>query len=722
MTNLRIFIAGIGIISPLGRGRQATLTALQRGDKGIMPVRLFPVSQAEPLPVGEISDFIQTATVPRTHMLALLAAQEALAGANKPPDAILLGVASGGMPATETLLKQKVSDPFRYRYHAVGSVAAHIADTVGCRGPVLTVSTACSSGSVALAIALEMLKCGMARRVLAGGADALCRMTYYGFHALQLVDAAGARPLDRNRRGMTVGEGAALLLLVASETPPEGALGEILGAGLSCDAYHPAAPHPEGLGALQAMQEALVSAGMHPSDVDYIHLHGTGTIDNDLAEARALNRLFGPRMPLLSSTKGATGHALGAAGAMGAAIAAMSIGEGLVPANTACHDPDPELKLMPVMKPLQRKVQRVLVNAFGFGGNNASLVIGHPDLYNRGHEPVEARPLFITGMSCLTGAGDTQATMRRLIAGASIRGVLDIEVLSAQLSQKVIRRLKRLPRMVLSLAAAACSGSKDLRTPQSIFFGTGWGPLSEAHDFLMKLFESGEQFTSPTDFIGAVHNAAAGQAAMLFGATGPNVTLSGGDYSFEQALLTASLLQHQSGQSLLLIGADEHHPVFTPLFEPDAASGGPPADGGAAFMLIPGMDAGLSIQSLYFSDARRYPQVIPAVIDRLGGPPRIRDRYAAVFAGIPAAFEKSGRNQLHEFTSVTGFEGSVVDYRRWTGEFASASAVAAFLAAQCIQRNEIPEQMRGQEFCSLSGRGILVLGLGDFVTALEVMP
>ncbi len=274
MTNLRVFIAGIGIISPLGRGYQSTLTALRRGDKGIRPVSLFPVFQTEPLPVGEISEWIDTETVPRTHMLALLAAREAVAGANEPPDAILLGVASGGMPATETLLKHNVSDPARYHNHGVGSVAGHIARVLGCRGPTLTVSTACSSGSVALAIALEMLKCGKARSVLAGGADALCRMTYYGFHALQLVDIAGARPLDRNRRGMTVGEGAALMLLVASETPFDGAMGEILGAGLSCDAYHPAAPHPEGLGALQAMQEALRNAGRRGNRC---HEHGRGT-------------------------------------------------------------------------------------------------------------------------------------------------------------------------------------------------------------------------------------------------------------------------------------------------------------------------------------------------------------------------------------------------------------------------------------------------------------
>ena len=513
-----------------------------------------------------------------------------------------------------------------------------------------------------------------------------------------------------------------MLLLTVSETPPHGALGELLGAGLSCDAYHPAAPHPDGLGALQAMQKALAGAGMQPSEIDYIHLHGTGTIDNDLAEAKALNTLFGPQMPPLSSTKGATGHTMGASGAIGAAIATFSIGEGFIPANSGGDDPDQELKLQPVMNPLRKKVQRVLVNAFGFGGNNASLVIGHPELSNRGFNLRETRPLLIKGMACLTGAGDAEATTTRFFAGAPVKGMLNPEALATHLPQRVVRRLKRLPRLVLTLAAAACACRDDIGPPQAVFFGTGWGPLSEAYDFLMKLFESGEQFTSPTDFIGSVHNAAAGQAALQLNATGPNITLAGGDYSFEQALMTASLLSHESEKPLLLIGADEHHPVLTPLFEPAAACEGLPADGGAAFLLSPGADQGMSLSSLFFAHSHQNLQVIPSMIDRLGGEARIKDRYAAIFAGIPASTEQSGRRQLHAFLSVTGFKGPVVDYRRWTGEFASASAVAAFLAAQCLHRDEIHEQICGQKMFSLHGRGILLLGLGEFVTAVGVMP
>src|SRR3990172_6528319 len=226
----------MGIISPAGRGISDTVHAVRKALLGIKPLCLFPAGHTPPLPVGEIGPFSFSDDVPRTHALALIAAEEAMNNSNGAPDAVVIGVTTGGMPLTEELLKRGEADPNRYSYHSTGSVSEYIARHVGCKGPVLTVSTACSSGIVALKIAFEMLRRGKAKQVLAGGADALCRLTYYGFHSLQLVDPMGARPFDRNRRGMTVGEGAAMLLLSAVEAPPDNAIAELLGVGLSCDA------------------------------------------------------------------------------------------------------------------------------------------------------------------------------------------------------------------------------------------------------------------------------------------------------------------------------------------------------------------------------------------------------------------------------------------------------------------------------------------------------
>jgi acyl transferase domain-containing protein len=222
-------------------------------------------------------------------------------------------------------------------------------------------------------VAMQMLRRGMARRVLAGGADCLCRLTCFGFKSLQLIDPMGARPLDRQRRGMSVAEGAALLLLTSE--PPGDAAVQVVGAGISCDAHHATTPHPDGEGAAAAMRAALDDAGLAPQAIDYINLHGTGTRDNDLAEARAIRALFPSGQPLLSSIKGATGHSLAAAGAIEAVIAALCIQHGLVPANVGYRTCDPDLGLEPVSTPRQLPISTVMSNSFGFGGNNASLIL-----------------------------------------------------------------------------------------------------------------------------------------------------------------------------------------------------------------------------------------------------------------------------------------------------------------------------------------------------------
>ena len=368
---MRIYIAGMGITSCLGEGVSRTRRAIQNGLTGIRPLSLFPTASNQPLPAGQASLMMSDDELPRTHQLARRAADEAMVNSENAPDAVVMGVTTGGMLTTEDLLKKKVRDPGAYRLHATGSVAVDIARRFRCKGPALTVSTACSSGAAAIKIALEMLRSGNFKRVLAGGADSLCRLTYYGFNALQLVDPEGARPFDENRRGMSVAEGAAALLLVANDRA--NAVAEICGAGISCDGYHPAKPHPEGLGALAAMQAALDDAGLATDQIDYISLHGTGTPDNDISEARAIDALFDLNKPLHSSVKGAFGHTLAAAGALEAVVAAIGIADSLVPANVGCRHPDPELKLDPVRQPLRKPIETVLSNSFGFGGTNATL-------------------------------------------------------------------------------------------------------------------------------------------------------------------------------------------------------------------------------------------------------------------------------------------------------------------------------------------------------------
>jgi 3-oxoacyl-(acyl-carrier-protein) synthase len=725
LTGVRVYITGMGLVTSAGCGVSRTLDVINRGEKRIGPLSLFPVSPDNRLPVGEVGGFIETGGMPRTHQLALTAAREAMARCKEVPDAVVMGVTTGGMLTTEQCLKTGNGDPEAFTYHSPSSVTEHIALELGCHGPLITLSTACSSSAVAIKIALEMLRTGRARLVLAGGADSLSRLTYHGFRALQLIDPQGARPFDKNRQGMSVAEGAAVLVLTASEDVPDNAIAEILGAGLSCDAYHPSAPHPDGAGALQAMRAALQDAHISPEEIDYINLHGTGTVDNDRSEARALNTLFPDKKPLISSVKGAFGHSLGAAGAMEAIVSALAVSEGLVPANVGCDVPDPDLRLDPVMVPLvQTDVRTVLSNSFGFGGNNASVVIGSP---RRGHPPrsipvKEASHLHVLGSACLTGAGDAAMSLRTVSGGKKCRGRVPDPVLSQGFSPREVRRLRRLPRLVLSLASAAHADSRLKDPPGSIFFGTGWGALSEMYDFLTKLFESGERFSSPIDFVGSVHNAPAGQAAIRFGSMGPNITATGGDASFEQALMLAGLMAKDCDDTLLVIGGDESHGNLSRLFDRSVGSDAAPSDGGGGLCLRrSGSGAGLKTAVMFYETSANNPSVIASLTAALAGKEGVRDKYGAVFAGIPAACRTRGEEQLREFLSISRFDGPVIDYRRFTGEFASASAVATVLAIRCMDGRELPGGLYGGETVHLKDKGILLVGLGDVVTAIEVI-
>jgi len=716
VTGIRAFVCGTGIVSAAGPGTEANWDGLRRGTPRLAPLALFPAAHRPPLCVGEVRGVPGIDGLPRTHALAWAAASEAVSGTALVPDAIVVGTTTGGMPTTEVLLKKGEARPEAYRYHAVGSVAAWLALRLSCRGPVITVSTACSSGTTALKIALELIRCGRARVVLAGGADALCRMTYYGFHALQLIDPEGARPLDRDRRGLSVAEGAAFVLLVAAPSPPAEALAELAGAGLSCDAHHPAAPHPEGAGALAAMRSALADAGLTAAGIDYINLHGTGTIDNDLAEARAVRALCGGNPPAVSSVKGLFGHTLGASGAVEAVVSAFAIARGFVPANVGCRVPDPALGLAPERDGQDRPVRSVLSNSFGFGGNNASLVLTAP---RPAGTPAPPRPpvrFSVLGCSCLTGVGALDETAARFARGASFAGRPDLAAVRTDVSGGGLRRLKRLSRMTLLLALAVRHGAPEADAPGAIFFGTAWGSLTDTHDFLDKLFSSDERFTSPTDFIGSVHNAPASHAAIFFRAVGPNVVVSGGDQSFEQALYAASLVLREGDPPALVIGAEEHHDVLSPRF--DAGDG---TDGGAAFLLRPlRAAAGPSLAPLHFAFNPPGEDGLPALIESLGGRERIRERFGAVFAGLPGASRTGGEPLLARFLAETAFPGPVIDYRRLTGEFAAASAVAAALAVVAVRDGALPPPPAGGTDGALNGKGILLLGLGEAIAAVEV--
>lgn len=293
--------------------------------------------------------------------------------------AAVLGTSTGGLAETERAWHQwKSSGALPPEDHLAKRHAFHAAVDLlraryGLGGPGYVLSTACSSGGKVFAAAQRLLDAGLADAVVVGAVDTLCETTLRGFHALGILSATPCRPFARDRDGLNLGEGGALFVVTREGEGPA----RLLGVGESSDGYHMSSPHPEGLGAKAAMRAALERAGALPDEVDYVNAHGTGTARNDEVEAEAIAEVLGMKVPV-ASTKGQTGHTLGAAGAIEAAFAIAAIETGVIPASLRSRPLDPAVRVDVTESRREARVRRVLSNSFGFGGSNVSVLLGAP--------------------------------------------------------------------------------------------------------------------------------------------------------------------------------------------------------------------------------------------------------------------------------------------------------------------------------------------------------
>jgi 3-oxoacyl-[acyl-carrier-protein] synthase-1 len=308
------------------------------------------------------------------------AARSAVARWGRKRIGVFIGTSTAGILQTELAYRERDlvtgALPAAFEYgatHNSFSVADYLRQRLQLEGPAVAVSCACASSAKVFSSARRMIEAGLIDAALVGGVDSLCLTTLYGFHSLQLSSTAPCRPFDLTRDGISIGEAAAFALL--ERPPPSLDADDILltGIGESSDAYHMSAPHPEGHGARRAMQAALVAADLDPGSIDYINLHGTGTPSNDRSESHAVTSVFGPTTPS-SSTKGATGHTLGAAGALEAVISAIGLQSGLMPGGVHTTQIDPTLTTFYIRENRRSPMTRVLSNSFGFGGTNCSLI------------------------------------------------------------------------------------------------------------------------------------------------------------------------------------------------------------------------------------------------------------------------------------------------------------------------------------------------------------
>jgi 3-oxoacyl-[acyl-carrier-protein] synthase II len=392
-------VTGAGIVTALGLGWRKNAEGFRVGRTAFRDVTLFDVSRQRARQAAEV-DLPATALPatpskkagPRIHRasrMLLFAGQEAWnqagweTGENIP---LILGTTSGEMPLGEAYLRKALASPRSNRLQPTRMVhyqaqqsALELCNALGFSGPVTIIANACASGANAIGHAWEMVRRGTAQRVLTGGYDALCQLTFAGFDSLQALSVTRCQPFGAGRDGLSLGEGAAVLAIETLEQASRRQatiLGEIIGYGVATDTHHITQPHPEGKAAVSAMNTACATAGVSPGDVDYVNAHGTGTLHNDSAEGAALLGWAGARAGTLpvSSTKAGIGHLLGAAGAVEALVCLMSLREQWLPPQTTVEEVDPACRFRLVRQPEQAKMKVALSNSFGFGGSNATLL------------------------------------------------------------------------------------------------------------------------------------------------------------------------------------------------------------------------------------------------------------------------------------------------------------------------------------------------------------
>ena len=388
-----LFLSDYTLTTCLGRGCDANWQAVIEQRSGLQPCAFETADLATF--IGQVAGVEEQALpthlsdyVCRNNQLALLALNQdgfeaavhrAIAAYGPNRVGVFMGTSTSGILNTEIAYRNRQEPggalPADFHYaqtHNTFSVSSFVRDHFKLEGPAVAVSSACSSSAKVFGNAARMIECGLIDVAVVGGVDSLCLTTLYGFNSLELLSPERCQPFGAQRRGISISEAAGFALLTRDR--PHSVAVAVTGIGESSDAHHMSSPHPEGAGALAAMQQALAMAGIEPGVVDYINLHGTATPSNDAAEGRAVAALFGSSVPC-SSTKGHTGHALGAAGIVEAILCALALRHGVLPGGLNTEERDPALAVNYLLRNLVTPAQTILSNSFGFGGSNCALVL-----------------------------------------------------------------------------------------------------------------------------------------------------------------------------------------------------------------------------------------------------------------------------------------------------------------------------------------------------------
>ena len=613
-----IWITGAGIVSALGVGMEETLRSLLASRTGIGEMRYLNSEHRE-FPVGEVhlsnEEMMGRLHIPshipttRTALMGMMALEETLRDAalgreDIPSCGLVSGTTVGGMDKSEQYYLDFLSNDSRNQYirtHDCGACTEMIADRFGTFAFVTTVSTACSSAANAVILGANAIRNGDAECVVVGGSECITKFHLNGFNALMILDRQLCRPFDARRAGLNLGEGAAFLVL---ETPSHAMRRGVrprallTGYGNACDAYHQTASSPEGEGACRAMRAALQMADLNPDQIDYINAHGTGTPNNDASESAAIRRLWGGLNPRISSTKAFTGHTTSASGSIEMAICLLAMKHHFIPANLHFDQPD-ESCLLPVTETITGvRLQNILCNSFGFGGNDTSVIISAPSeercsVTNESADihPVHHSPVYILSaaqVSAQSALDDDWMASPRPLVGACCRSATPdfkqfIPPMEARRMGSILRRA-----VVTSQAAVDDSGVGGV---DAIVTGTGLGCVESTELFLDHLCRDGEQMLKPTHFMQSTHNTIGSIVGIRMKCHGYNVTYAHKETSFDSALYDAWLqLRSGNAHKVLVGGHDELTPSYFNLLSK------------IGFLGQPGQSAGETAVSFVLAD------------------------------------------------------------------------------------------------------------------------
>ena len=564
-----IVITGEGIISAIGNDKAAVLQSLLDGRSGIVEMKHLHSSHHE-LPVGEVQlsndEMKAMLALPieeqtsRTSLMGMLAVRQALAEAQLPETApknrrvvLISGTTVGGMDITEQYYDSFATSDEHLdclKKHDCGSSTEEIAAMFGI-SECTTISTACSSAANALILGANLLKTGQADLVIAGGSEALTRFHLNGFNSLMILDHEPCRPFDAQRAGLNLGEGAAFVVMETEASARERGAdihAWLTGYGNACDAFHQTASSDNGKGAYRAMTEALEMAHLQPEDIDYVNAHGTGTPNNDLSESAALKRVFAEKMPLISSTKAFTGHTTSASGSIETVICLLAMQHHFVPANLRWEHQIPD-GITPTTGVKDVTLKHVVCNAFGFGGNDSSLIL-----------------------SAVPVAGEESAAA---ISDDDIRVAAKVEITSEEALSEIRNYVKPLEarRMGKIMKSSLLSSLKameqaGIEKPDAIITATALGCLENSELLLNQLQEEGEVMLKPTYFMQSTHNTIGSGIAIFTKCHGYNVTYTHGKDSLEWALRDARMLLKSGKAKSVLVGLhDETTPLYRSLMQ-----------------------------------------------------------------------------------------------------------------------------------------------------------